>query len=156
MTIADYIKKPLSVEEYSFSLEEIRKETGKNIQIEKSDAGIYKISSPALTLVDLIHHQTKLGGKNRMFAIIEELTESLKEPVLKKLISWYTNKSTLQRFGFLPEKLGADKKLQEILFAKLQSTRLFPVLLSPKSDKNPGAVDNRWKVDVNIKLESDL
>jgi predicted transcriptional regulator of viral defense system len=38
----------------------------KNIVEKKSDAGIFKISSPALTAVDLIHHQNKLGGINRM------------------------------------------------------------------------------------------
>ncbi len=38
----------------------------KNIQIKKSDAGIYKVSSPALTMADLIHHQTKLGGISRI------------------------------------------------------------------------------------------
>lgn len=31
----------------------------KNIIEKKSDAGIFKISSPGLTAVDLIHHQTK-------------------------------------------------------------------------------------------------
>ena len=52
--------------------------SGENIQIKRSDAGIYKVSSPALTIVDLIHHQTKLGGINRMLATIEELSEELK------------------------------------------------------------------------------
>ena len=47
----------------------------KNMIYKKSDAGIFKISSPALTVVDLIHHQTKLGGLNRMLAILEELLE---------------------------------------------------------------------------------
>ena len=44
----------------------------------KSDAGNFKISSPALTAVDLIHHQTKLGGINRMLAVLEELAEENK------------------------------------------------------------------------------
>lgn len=128
----------------------------KNIQKKKSDAGIYKISSPALTIVDLIHHQTKLGGINRMLATIEELTEELTESDLDELLSWYPNKSTLQRFGFLLEELGLSEKYQEIILINLKSMKLFPVLLSPKSNEKPGAVNNRWKVDVNVKLESDL
>lgn len=51
----------------------------KNIIEKKSDAGIFRISSPALTSVDLIHHQNKLGGINRMLAIIEELSEELNQ-----------------------------------------------------------------------------
>lgn len=130
--------------------------SSKNIQLKKSDAGIFKISSPALTIVDLIHHQNKLGGINRILAIIEELTEELSETDLLELAGWYSNKSTLQRFGFLLEELGIKTEFQEILFNNLKADRFFPVLLSPKSDEKPGAVDNRWKVDVNVKVESDL
>jgi predicted transcriptional regulator of viral defense system len=128
----------------------------KNIQQKKSDAGIFKISSPALTSVDLIHHQTKLGGINRMLATIEELTEELTESDLLDLLSWYPNKSTLQRFGFLLEELGVEEKFQEIIYSELKAKNFFPVLLSPKSEEKPGAVDNKWKVDVNIKLENDI
>lgn len=128
----------------------------KNIQQKKSDAGIFKISSPALTIADLIHHQTKLGGINRMLATIEELTEELTESDLSELLSWYPNKSTLQRFGFLLEELGMEDKFQEMIYSELKAKNFYPVLLSPKSKEKPGAVDNKWKVDVNVKLESDL
>jgi predicted transcriptional regulator of viral defense system len=127
----------------------------KNIQLKKPDAGIFKVSSPALTIVDLIHHQTKLGGINRMLATIEELTEELNQSDLIDLLSWYPNKSTLQRFGFLLEELGVGDELQEMIYSVLVTKNFFPVLLSPKKEK-PGAVDNKWKVDVNVKLESDL
>lgn len=129
---------------------------GKNIQLKKSDAGIYKVSSPALTIVDLIHHQTKMGGLNRIFAVIEELAEELTELDLVELLNWYPNKSTLQRFGFLLEELGINETFQELIFTNLKITNLFPVLLSPKLNEKPGAVSNRWKIAVNIKLESDL
>lgn len=128
----------------------------KNIQQNKSDAGIYKISSPALTIVDLIHHQTKIGGINRLLATIEELTEELTESDLSELLRWYPNKSTLQRFGFLLEELGVEEKFQEMIYSELKAKNYFPVLLTPKSKEKPGAVDNKWKVDVNVKLESDL
>ncbi len=128
----------------------------KNIQIKKSDAGIFKISSPALTIADLIHHQTKLGGINRMLAIIEELTEELTKTDFVDLLNWYPNKSTLQRLGFLLEELEVEEGFQEMVYSKLKDKNFFPVLLSPKSRGKPGAVHNRWKVDVNVKLESDL
>ncbi|MDY0342506.1 MAG: type IV toxin-antitoxin system AbiEi family antitoxin [Lentimicrobium sp.] len=130
--------------------------TEKNIQIKKSDAGIYKVSSPALTIVDLIHYQTKLGGINRMLAVIEELSEELNESDLVELLNWYPNKSTLQRFGFLLEELRIYEEFQELIFMNLKATKKFPVLLSPKSTEKPGAVNNRWKVAINIKLESDI
>jgi predicted transcriptional regulator of viral defense system len=130
--------------------------TGKNVQTMQSDAGLYKVSSPALTIVDLINHQTKLGGINRIFSVIEELSEELKEPDLVELLNWYPQKSTLQRFGLLLEEIGSNQGFQELIFQKLKGTNFFPVLLSPKSNEKPGAVNNRWKVDVNVKLENDL
>ncbi len=128
----------------------------KNIIHKKSDAGFLKISSPALTAVDLIHYQTKLGGLNRILSVLEELTEEIYPNDITELLNWYPHKSTLQRFGFLLEETGADKKLSNPIKKHLQQSKFFPVLLSPKSGQKPGAVDNIWKVDINIGLESDL
>jgi len=128
----------------------------KNILKKKSDAGIFKISSPALTMVDLIHYQTKLGGLNRMLAILEELTEELTDNDITELLTWYLHKSTLQRFGFLLEEFQANESLSKQIMGHLKQSKFFPVLLTPKSRQKPGAIHNAWKVDVNIKLESDL
>lgn len=130
--------------------------SNKNLLDKKSDAGVFKISSPALTAVDLIHHQTKLGGLNRMLAILEELTEEINQNDIAELLTWYPNKSTLQRFGYLLEQVEADKNLSNQIKKHLKKSRFFPVLLSPKTGQKPGAVDNFWKVVINIKLESDL
>ena len=128
----------------------------KNIVEKKSDAGIFKISSPALTAVDLIHHHNKLGGINRMLAILEELSEEITKKDIEELLTWYPHKSTLQRFGFLLEELQVEETLLEPITQHLKKSKYFPVLLSPKSKQKAGAVDNDWKVDINIKLESDL
>ena len=128
----------------------------KNVINKKSDAGNFKVSDPVLTTVDLIHYQTKLGGLNRMLAVLEELMEEISLSDLKDLLTWYPHKSTLQRFGFLLEELQADPQLKELLLKHLKSTKYFPVLLSPKSKEKPGAVNNIWKVDINIKLENDI
>ncbi len=128
----------------------------KNVLIKKSDAGTFKISDPILTAVDLIHYQNKLGGLNRMLPVIEELIEEMSPSDLKELLTWYSNKSTLQRLGYLLEELQAENSLVEILLEYFKTVKHYPVLLSPKSKQKPGAVDNRWKVDVNITLESDI
>lgn len=130
--------------------------SNKNILVKKSDAGTFKISDPILTAVDLIHYQNKLGGLNRMLPVIEELIEEMTPSDLEELLTWYSNKSTLQRFGYLLEELQAEDGLVEMLFHYFKSVNHYPVLLSPKSKQKAGAVDNRWKVDVNIKLENDI
>ncbi len=128
----------------------------KNVLTRKADAGAFKISSPGLTALDLIHHQTKLGGLNRMLATIEELAEELDKQDLAELLSWYPYRSTLQRLGFLLEEIGGNEDHLEIVSEQLRSDKYFPVLLCPNPQQKPGSVNNRWKVDVNIKLESDL
>lgn len=128
----------------------------KNILSKKSDAGIYYISSPSLTLVDLVYYQNKLGGLNRMLSTIEELLEEVTQNDLEDLLSWYGNRATLQRLGFLMDKLDSENILSNIVFQHLQNQKIRPILLQPSIKERPGAVDNKWKVDINLKLESDL
>ena len=65
----------------------------KNIILRKGDAGMFNISSPCLTAVDLIYHQTKIGGLNRMLSVLEELTEEMKLADARDLLSWYSQKA---------------------------------------------------------------
>lgn len=127
-----------------------------NIENKQSDAGIYKVASPALTFIDLIHHHTKIGGLNRMLASLEELTEELIEQDINSLLDWYDNKSSLQRTGFLLEELLGSNNFSDMIFEKLKQQSFYPILLSPKKNEKPGSVDNRWKIDINLMLDSDL
>jgi predicted transcriptional regulator of viral defense system len=128
----------------------------KNIIEKKSDAGLYKISSPALTAVDLVHYHPKIGGMNRMLANLEELSQEIGIEDLDQLLSWYPHKSTLQRFGYLMEQLNASESITSKIFKSLQKEPFYSVLLTPKKGVKAGKTGNRWKVDVNIKLESDI
>jgi len=127
-----------------------------NIVRKKSDAGYFNVSDPILTIVDLIHHQTKFGGLNRMLANFEELLEEVKLPHLLELLTWYSNKSVLQRLGFLIEYLQPENELLNPIMAHLERNRFYPVLLNTFDKSKPGAVDNGWKVAINLELESDL
>lgn len=127
-----------------------------NLIEKKSDAGVFKISSPSLTAINLIHYQNKVGGLNRMLSVIEELIEEITIDDISKLLEWYSHKSTLQRFGYLLDILGGEKEKTSLISDYLRSTKYFPVLLVPKSNQKAGKVNNKWKVDVNTILENDL
>ncbi|MCB9233936.1 MAG: type IV toxin-antitoxin system AbiEi family antitoxin [Bacteroidia bacterium] len=129
---------------------------GRNIVDQKSDAGLFKISSPALTAVDCIQYHSKIGGINRILPNLEELIEEIKEGDVKDLLTWYPNKSTLQRFGFLLDCFQADRKITDLIYDHLFREDFYPVLLSPGKGQKPGRTDNRWKIEENFKLESDL
>jgi len=91
-----------------------------------------------------------------MFAVFEELSEEINQDDIQKLLTWYPHKSTLQRLGFILEEIQVDEALTQPIMEHLKANKYFPVLLSPKTNKKAGAVNNKWKVDVNIKLVSDL
>lgn len=127
-----------------------------NIVQKKSDAGYYNVSDPLLTIVDLLYHQRKLGGVNRMLANIEELLEEVEQGQVSSLLQWYPHKSVLQRLGFLIEYITPESDFLNPIYRYLVKQQFYPVLLNTADKSKPGSVDNRWKVDVNLKLDSDL
>lgn len=128
----------------------------KNIIVKKSDAGLYKISSPALTAIDLVHYHPKIGGINRMLANLEEISQEINTEDLNELLSWYPHKSSLQRFGFLMEYLEVQEFIPNSVFKNLEKDAFYSILLTPKKDQKAGKTGNRWKVDINLQLESDI
>lgn len=127
-----------------------------NIERRQSDAGYFYLSSPFLTVVDLVYHQASLGGMHRIVTVIEELVDSISKSDVEALLEWYPHKSVLQRAGFILDELHADKKVTGPLVAHLQEVGFYPVLLKPQQGQKPGRADNKWKVDVNLELKSDL
>jgi len=90
-----------------------------------------------------------------MLAISEELSEEITNSDLLDLLTWYPHRSTLQRLGFILKSMQTNID-HDLILEHLKSGQYFPVLLSPNGTEKPGSVDNKWKVVVNIKLESDL
>jgi predicted transcriptional regulator of viral defense system len=127
-----------------------------NLVQKSTDAGYYWISSPALTCADLIYHQSRLGGTSRTLTVLEELIPVLTESDLNALVRWYPHKSTLQRLGYWMDELESAPALSEILWDHLCSAPFYPTLLSPNTTDKPGAAHNRWKVVVNVAVESDF
>ncbi|MCF8222783.1 MAG: type IV toxin-antitoxin system AbiEi family antitoxin [Bacteroidales bacterium] len=127
----------------------------KNIIKKKSDAGYFNVSSPALTMVDIVHHHRKLGGLNRTFTVLEELIEELTVNDIKDLLSWYPYKSTIQRTGYLMEELLADKYLINVFYKSLNKSSFYQIPLSPQKELS-GIINSKWKVDENVELSSDL
>ncbi|MFA7473199.1 MAG: type IV toxin-antitoxin system AbiEi family antitoxin [Spirosomataceae bacterium] len=126
-----------------------------NIVEKKSDAGVYKVSSPALTAADLIRFHTKIGGLNRLLSNLEELVREITVEDMKALLDWYPNKSTLQRLGFLLDELSGKTEVSEKIYENLTKKVYHPILLTPRSGQKAGSTTNRWKVDININLEYD-
>jgi len=121
----------------------------------KSDAGTFRVSSPALTCVDLLRFQTNIGGTARILSILEELVPEIDQNGIKNLLSCNCIKSSLQRLGYLLDYWQNDEPAQ-ILYDHLKNQHLNPVLIDPDKNKNPGRTDNRWKVVINLNIDEKL
>lgn len=128
----------------------------KSINQHKSDAGVYNVSSPALTAIDLVHYHHKIGGLNRILANIEELAEEIRLEDLTNLLTWYPNVSAIQRLGYILEELQINEQLVNAVYEELSTRKYYPILLTNKKDQKAGSTGNRWKIDVNMELDSDL
>jgi len=124
-----------------------------NIIKKSSDAGYFNVSSIALTIVDLINFQNKIGGLNRIFHTIEELVEDLEAEDLINLLSWYPDKSDIQRMGYLFEVLDVQNDLQTIMAKWRSGQKLSNILLTPGLARNTQSQSNQWYINVNNEIE---
>lgn len=123
--------------------------------------GYFKISSPELTAVDVVHFSRKSGGLNNVATVLEDLSERLgKDALLQVCNNIKTPTVSLQRLGFLFERILKKKEYAKIVEQALIKRRSVPVYLSQaKSKANPKMsafeYDEHWKLYINTKVEPD-
>jgi predicted transcriptional regulator of viral defense system len=116
----------------------------------KTETGYLKVSSPELTAFDLVNHNKKIGGVNRILPILEELSEIIKPSALVKVAK--TQKTpNIQRLGYLLDELD-NESLANSLF-KLLDRKLKNVSLSLAHKENKELINEKWRIDVNIDLD---
>jgi len=145
---------PRSVEKLKiifFSKQEFSKD---GIIQQKTPAGYINVSSPELTALDFFDYLHKFGI-NRITTVLQELSEEMKPSFLLKIARQYHNTAAIQRLGYVLEKVVMAEKLSDTLWKALNERTCFPVPLSPQKEKK-GETDNRWKVIINMEIESDL
>ncbi|PCJ83981.1 MAG: hypothetical protein COA57_10060 [Flavobacteriales bacterium] len=116
----------------------------------KTETGYLKVSSPELTAFDLVHHNKKIGGLNRIIPILEDLTDSVKPSVLSKTAK--TQKTpNIQRLGYLLDELGSES-LSNSMF-KLLGEKAKEIPLSLAHKNRTGPTDGKWNVIINTELD---
>lgn len=123
----------------------------------KTDTGYLKVSSPELTALDLVYYRDRIGGLNRVATVLVELAESLNAKRLTETASRYGQIATIQRLGFILDKILDQRLLASPLLAYLKTVKHYPVLLRPQKGKPDTMVTgNDWKVVPNVEIETDL
>ena len=128
----------------------------KDIEEKKTETGFVKVASPELTALDLVFFQDRIGGLNRIATILDELGEVLNAEKLAKTAMRYGQIATVQRLGYLLEKILSHKDKTEALSQWLKKQTFYPVFLETGKKKKNMQAKNRWKVIKNISPQSDL
>jgi predicted transcriptional regulator of viral defense system len=125
------------------------------IEEKKTDTGYLKLSGKELTFFDLIYYEQNLGGFNRIITILEELMEDIKISKLKVVVKNEFPLSVYQRAGYIMEHILKEEKLANIIENRLIKENYRKTMLKP-SGKKIGEVNDKWKVQVNVEIESEI
>lgn len=124
----------------------------------KTESGYLTISSPELTAADLVQFEKRIGGLNRAATVLNELSEIIKPEEIKEDLFKEVPASTIQRLGYLLDKVLQQRTIADYLFEQSHKYGLnfFRVPLKTSADVKSFPSDARWKVIVNTKIEIDL
>lgn len=127
-----------------------------DIMEKKTETGMIKISTPELTALDLVNYYDRSGGLNRVATVLEELAERLDAERLAAAAARYGQVATIQRLGYLLDKVLGKKNITGPLADYLSRIHYSSVPLRPDNGKSgPQATNNRWKVIPNTEIETD-
>ena len=133
--------------------------------IKNTETGTIRISNSLLTAVDLVQNQQHVGGLSRVATILEELTEQIDiDSQFPALIS-FVKTVAWQRLGYILENVIEDRVTADKLFEQLRASSARMVYkplstsaednLSTSAEDNPSSRDSRWKININVEIETD-
>lgn len=119
--------------------------------------GYFYISSPELTAIDLIRFPAKSGQLNNIATVLSELNESIKIEKLKNICEKsITPIAAIQRLGYIQDVILEEKKFSECIYKVLVKRKMQQVPLSiGNKNKIKYAVDKKWNLKINTKVEPD-
>jgi predicted transcriptional regulator of viral defense system len=126
----------------------------------KTDTGRMKISSPALTALDLLRYPQAAGGIDNVATVLTDLAEKIDPPQLAAL-SKAAERPVVQRLGHLLERLGHADRANP-MHAALTARSATPwteldrdETRDPDFTPAPQEHDDRWRVVVRRTPEVD-
>ncbi len=123
----------------------------------KTESGYLTISSPELTAADLVQFDKRIGGLNRAATVLNELAEAINIDKISKDFFKEVPVSTIQRLGYLLDKVLNHQALAAYLLEQCKKAGLvfFRIPLKTGAGTNGLSSDDRWKVIVNTAIEVD-
>lgn len=128
------------------------------IRREAGIGGYIQISSPELTVIDLIRFPQKSGHLNNVATVLSELSEKWDGRTMTSLCrNSYTPTATLQRLGYiLDEVLGMKKEVNYVAKAlKERKPNRQMLSLAKKSNRKETPFNKKWSLYINTTVEPD-
>lgn len=131
--------------------------TKKFIESRKTESGYLQISSPALTAIDLIQFEKRIGGLNRAATVIAELAEVLRPEMFNADLFDAVSTYSIQRLGYILEYKAGQKQLADALLENVRKSGLsfFRIPLKAGYPVKGFSSCENWKVIVNTEIEID-
>ena len=123
------------------------------IEDRKTDTGMMKISSAALTALDLLRYPQACGGIDNVATVLSDLGQKI-DPQQLAALSALVERPVVQRLGYLLEHLGHDALTEPMLEALYARGSLPWTELDRKGAQDPDFApeprqrDLRWRVIV--------
>jgi predicted transcriptional regulator of viral defense system len=129
----------------------------KLLNLKRTESGYLKISNPVLTATDLIQFEKRVGGINRVVAVLNELAEEIHPDDFNDSLMESVPVTALQRLGYIFDRVIENRELADSLFQSLKriGTKFFRIPLKASVPSSGFPSDERWKVIVNTEIEID-
>lgn len=123
----------------------------------KTEAGYLNISPAALTALDLIYFESRIGGLSRAATVLSELVKNLKPAHFTHRLLKTAKITTLQRLGYIFEHILNRLDLADALFGYCEKAELHfsKVKLDPSCEPEGSESNNKWKLIINTSIEID-
>lgn len=127
------------------------------LQKHKTQTGYVTISNAALTAADIIQYEKEIGGLNRACTVLNDLIDVLDFSNLPSTFFAFVAVSTIQRLGFLLERILKQDDLANSLIIKATEANCSfqPIALKNRKSIDNCIQDKKWKVFINTVIEID-
>ena len=119
----------------------------------QTETGTMRVATPETTAFDLVRHSSGAGHLGNVATVLSELAERMDTKALVKTAD-LMNRPDVQRLGYLLEIAGWNN-LADALAGWLAGKRPRSVPLQPGRPTDV-KVTNRWHIQPNVDLETDL
>ena len=149
--------RPLHKKGVKINFISVKKIPDEFLEQRKTQMGFLKVSSPILTAIDLIDFDKRVGYLNSVATILNELAEKIKSSDFNSGIIKYAKVATLQRLGYILEKVVNKPALAEALLKSMQQkkVKLQKLKLLSDGEANGFPINEKWKIIINTEIEID-